>query len=230
MAKEFEQSVQAAGGSTIEARRLRRWYVDFQSELAIAHKRFACQVCDLSPGGACVAVTGRVSFGVGSRLKFILPGYGEIPAEVVYVLHGDVGLKFRHDGVSELAVARYLVQVDEKQQKSGETPVPIEATFSANGSEINCLVTNMSAASARIIVGDVRNISPGQKFPLILPGRSHVEAIVKRVDDWEIEVALIGPPAAKPTLDPGNVSWLKQSRAENSFAVHKHNKTRRAGA
>ena len=162
MFNSLDDSLENTADGSAPTRRFRRWHVDFEARLAIGVERLKCTVHDVSPGGACVELLGGGALAVGARLDFELPGYGSIPAEIRYDRDGYQGLMFLHREAGELAVARYLVAIDQNQRGAERYEVNIAATLLAGGTETTCFATDISRTGARLAVADTRHVNPGQ--------------------------------------------------------------------
>ncbi len=69
-----------------------------EAVLALGHLRKPCRVEELSPAAAGVRTEGNAQDLDGTEVVLEIPGYGRIPAEVVVMTDGSIGLMFLHDG------------------------------------------------------------------------------------------------------------------------------------
>lgn len=191
---EFEPWNEAAA-----RRRFRRWYVDFETELRFAGTSTPCRTVDLSPGGACVEVADAHGIAAADRLSFELPGYGSIEAEVRYQGERYLGLMFLHDDTGEIAVARYLVAIEQSRRPPRHN-VSFEAHLIAGSVDSACVVDDISRIGVRVLVDDTRHITAGQEVSIDLDGIGRVAATVQRVDDREIGLMFLQELSAEPAL------------------------------
>jgi hypothetical protein len=188
--------------STVK-RRFRRWYVDFETVLTVRGTAMNCRVVDLSPGGACVEVQDWHDIAADDRLLFELPGYGSIEAEVRYRGERYLGLMFLNDDAGEVAVARYLVAV-EQSRRPARHDVSAEAHLVAGSVDTTCVVDDISRIGARILVDDTRHFSVGQEVSVHLEGIGRVTATVQRVDDRELGLMFLQELSSEPVLGAPN--------------------------
>ena len=171
-------------------RRHRRWFVDFKTTLIVDGERINCSIFDLSPGGACAEPSVPQDLSSGDQIIFELPGYGPIPAEIRYITDDYWGLMFLHDEGGEIAVAHYLVMVEQNRPPEAHA-AKSDTCLVVSGVEAPCIVEDISRASARVLVGDTRHIMLGQNVALDIVGRGRIEAQVQRIDDDEIVLTFL---------------------------------------
>lgn len=184
-------------------RRFRRWFVDFETVLTVAGMAMNCRVVDLSPGGACVEIADTHGVATVDRLLFELPGYDSIEAEIRYRGEKYLGLLFLHDDAGEVAVARYLVAV-EQSRRPPRHDVSAAAHLVAGSVDSTCVVDDISRIGARILVDDTRHISVGQEISVHFDGIGSVAATVQRVDDREIGLMFLQELSSEPVLRTPN--------------------------
>ncbi len=185
MASEADGEFQAFEGEGASRRRHRRWYVDFKTTIQIGDEICPCNVYDLSPGGACIEAEGVVELVAGSQFIFELPGYGAILSEVRYSGDGYQGVMFLHEDADEVALARYLVEV-EQNRRPERHDVTLQASLRASGVELPCVVEDISRTGARVVIDDTRHISGGQDVTLFLAGVGQIYATVRRHGEREL--------------------------------------------
>ncbi len=83
-----------------------------EAVLALRHDRKPCRVEELSPAAACVRTEGNAQDLDGTEVVLEIPGYGRIPAEVVVMTDGSIGLMFLHDGHARDAMRCWLARND----------------------------------------------------------------------------------------------------------------------
>lgn len=171
-------------------REFRRWDVAFETVLDSGDRRLACTACDLSPNGVCVEVRGAETVAADGGLVFELPGYGPIPVEVRYEGGGYLGLMFLHGDDGAVAVARYLVAV-EQSCRSGGAEAKVENSLAAGSAESPCVVEDLSKLGARVMLDDTRHIFAGQQVSLYLVGVGPVQAMVRRVEASEVDLVFL---------------------------------------
>ncbi|MDP6706766.1 MAG: PilZ domain-containing protein [Alphaproteobacteria bacterium] len=185
--------------TTIE-RRLRRWSVDFETTLSIAGARMTCRTVDLSPNGACVVISDPHYLVSGDQLLFELPGYGGIEAEVRYKGEGFLGLMLLHDDAGEVALARYLVDV-EQSRRPPRDDVGAAVRLTAGGIETTCIVEDISRIGARVLVDDIRLFTIDQEVSIEIEGIGPIAAAVQQLGDREIGLIFLQQLAGEPVLD-----------------------------
>lgn len=72
-----------------------RWRVLEEAEIITKAGRTACQVQDISPIGANIAV--ETPLAVGCEVSLILIGFGAVPADVAWSDGASAGVKFTYD-------------------------------------------------------------------------------------------------------------------------------------
>jgi hypothetical protein len=184
---------------TTVRRRFRRWHVDFETVLRVADTQMVCRAVDLSPGGACVELADSHNVAAGDRLLFELPGFGGIEAEVRYQGERYLGLMFMHDDTGEVAVARYLVEV-EQSRRPPRHDVGVEARLTAGGVDTACIVDDISRTGARILVDDTRVFTIDQEVSIQLEGIGRITATVQRLEDREIGLMFLQQLSSEPVL------------------------------
>ena len=75
--------------------------------------RQPCRIEDLTPRAACVRSDSRASFDEGAEVTLEIANVGRIPAEVVTMPEGTLGLMFHHDDDTRDAIADWLQRADQ---------------------------------------------------------------------------------------------------------------------
>lgn len=171
-------------------RRHRRWFVDFDTTIGVAGEALKCSVYDLSPGGACIRVLVRTRLTTGDDVDFEMPGYGVIPAEVRYSGDDYLGLRFRHDAEGELALGRYLAEI-ELSRRPKRHEMKLSTVLRASGVELPCVLQEASRINALVRVEDTRHLAPHQEVALALPDLGSVPALVTRLDESEVGLVFL---------------------------------------
>ena len=207
MSEPSDDDMQAFAPDAALGRRHRRWFVDFETTVALDGRALSCTVLDLSPGGACVRLLEPGEMAAGAVLEFELPGYGPISAEVRYDASGELGLMFLHEEDGEVEVARYLVAI-EQNRPSKHRDVQRDVVLRAGGVELTCILSEISRLGATVLVDETRHLSPDQEVTLDLPDVGRIPASVQRVEGREVGLAFLQQledvpsiPAAKPDAD-----------------------------
>jgi len=88
----------------------------------LSHSRGDCQVVvlDISPSGSAVWAENSKEVRASSKVKFRLSGYGVLPAEVVRLDGGVLGLMFLLDGPERRKLSEWLTQ----RRQALEPPPP----------------------------------------------------------------------------------------------------------
>lgn len=165
-------------------RRYRRWSVAIQAVIHLAAQSRDCVVRDLSPGGGLVEVAGAAEIATGTSVVLELAGFGPVPAEVRHNRDGKLGLMFLQGEAEEEALALYLVTARPTRRPPRE-PVTATAVLRAGGTEMACVVANMSRAGARVLIDDTRHLAEGNEASLTVSGRDEIAARIRRLDDGE---------------------------------------------
>jgi len=197
MSERSDDDLEAFAADAEARRRHRRWFVDFKTTITVGEATVPCAVIDLSPGGACVEPPTPQELVFGDQIEFELPGFGAIVAEVRYSGEGYLGLMFMHDEEGEIAVARYLVAI-EQNRRPQRHEVKLDALLRASGVESPCIVEEISRRGARLLIDDPRHLSQDQDVTLELPRLGAVAATVQRIEDREIGLAFLQELAEDP--------------------------------
>ena len=219
MSRKFDAKKDEPADDDTYQRRFKRWNVDFKTKLVLASDVFPCNVYDLSPGGAGIDLPGGQKIAVGTRLDFELPGYGAIPAEVHYDKDGYLGLMFLQDAEGALGVGRYLIAVEENRRRSERQEVRIETNMIVAGVETACIVRNISAIGACILVDDTEDLAIGQQHSLYLPEIGFVAMIVERVDTRDIGVIFSEKLPHMPNHSQDAPLWQRATHGAQNFAA-----------
>lgn len=90
-------------------RRYRRLSISFPAVLLSDDQACACTVEDVSPGGACVRPGGRFPVTESDEIVLEIEAFGCLPAEVVHMTDGVIGLMFLYENDERLRFTNWLV-------------------------------------------------------------------------------------------------------------------------
>ena len=84
----------------------KRRYPD--AKLLVAQDQQPCQIEELSRWAACVRSEPTSTIDEGANVVLEIDGIGQVPAEVVTMPDGSIGLMFHHDVRTQRAIAGWL--------------------------------------------------------------------------------------------------------------------------
>ena len=82
--------------------------VEFKATLTLGEAGYPCDVEKLTPDAAYVRAADASAIPDGAMIDFVLEGYGPIPAEVVHMPDGALGLIFGYDTEERQVMADWL--------------------------------------------------------------------------------------------------------------------------
>ena len=174
-------------------REFRRWNVDLPRLVIAKSRSIECNVQDLSPGGASVQFDREDAIDVGGELILDLDADWALPSEVRFFKAHRMGLMFLFDEDERTAFARYLVEM--KPERSSERRgVRISAQLRGAGVVLSCVVENLSADGANILIDAAQFLNTGDEVYLVQPGYTPVPASVSRVDGQTIGIHFLSTP------------------------------------
>ena len=93
------------------------------SKAYLRHERAqqSCLVEEISPGAACVRAELPQGLQEGAEVVLEIPGFGRVPAEVILLPNGAIGLMFLNDLKSQVAMRHWLA---EQAGNDGDSPRP----------------------------------------------------------------------------------------------------------
>ena len=81
-----------------------------EAYLQLNHDQHRCRVEEISPGAACVRATKVENLVEGAKVMLEIPDYGRVPAEVILLPDGAIGLLFLHDGEAQQAMRDWILR------------------------------------------------------------------------------------------------------------------------
>lgn len=103
-----EPSLSALRPTDPQDKRLYERWQPLIGVLRSGSKPYQCVVLDISPGGAAVWTEASAEIPEGAEVLFAPQGHDELPAEVVRMTHGVLGLMFLLEADSRIALAAWL--------------------------------------------------------------------------------------------------------------------------
>ena len=95
-------------GESEANRTFHRAEVEVSAKFIFRGQSRACDVVNITPGGACIMPDDMTGIVEGSSGEFDLSGYGLIPARVCYVVSRGIGLDFSLNPKEPDALAKWL--------------------------------------------------------------------------------------------------------------------------
>ena len=81
-----------------------------EAYLQLNHDQHRCRVEEISPGAACVRATKVEDLVEGAKVMLEIPDYGRVPAEVILLPDGTIGLLFLHNGEAQQAMRDWILR------------------------------------------------------------------------------------------------------------------------
>ena len=197
MTQDFCEAFAISETEKDDARRFKRWDVNFETTLTMGQERIPCLACDISPGGVGVELKTPVGISVGDRLTIDVPEFGAVPAQVRYNGDGYLGLMFVHEATSESALAKCLIELVRAQEQGCDDDA-LATKVIIGGNENACRIADLTESKAHLALDGNGRCTVGQHVSVHLFELGFVIARVVAVADNEIEVIFVEPLSRLP--------------------------------
>ncbi len=79
-----------------------------EAYLTLDQDQHRCELVEISPGAACIRSEGRAGVSDGAEVMLEIPSHGRVPAEVVLLPDGIIGLLFLHGLEARSAMRQWI--------------------------------------------------------------------------------------------------------------------------
>ena len=170
-------------------RHYRRWSVDLQANIQpvvwIENEPYDCSVFDLSPTGAGIEVAGTEDIPVCSQVLLFMDGFGSTRAEVRHREGHTLGLLFIHGDIERDEMAQHLLSVP-PARRLRRRKVRVTASLAKRTKRSACIIENISAMGAGLLLEDTRHLVQDDRVVLRIPKQPKLTATVRHVSEHRV--------------------------------------------